>query len=144
MSEVAQSYANHRRFDPSYHVFVFGVLALNVFVALWLAVRGPSFPSAWNVLVAIALVVLFFKTRVYPLVVQDRLIRLEERLRLAQLLPDPLRSRIGELTPKQLVGLRFASDAEVPGLVGQALAESLSGEEIKKRITAWRPDTFRV
>jgi hypothetical protein len=144
MSEITQAYANHRRYDPIYHGFVFGVLALNVLVAIWYVVRAPSFPSFWSVLVAVALVVLFFKARMYPLVVQDRVIRLEERLRLAQLLPDPLKSRIGELTPKQLTGLRFASDAEVPGLVGQALAENLSGEEIKKRIRTWRPDTLRV
>jgi hypothetical protein len=76
--------------------------------------------------------------------VQDRVIRLEEQLRLVSLLPEPLRSRVPELTPGQLVGLRFASDAELPGLAERALSEKLSKEDIKKAIQNWRPDYLRV
>ena len=80
----------------------------------------------------------------YALRVQDRLIRLEERLRLRDLMDEPLRGRIGELTEGQLIGLRFASDAELPALVQAALAKQLSRAEIKKSITSWRGDYFRV
>jgi hypothetical protein len=145
MSEAAaQSYANHRRYDPPYHLFTFGVLAISLLVALWQLVRSPGLTTAWVFLVFAALLVLFFRVRLYALKVQDRVIRLEERLRLAELLPDPLRGRLGELTTEQLVALRFASDGEAASLVKQALDERLRGEEIKKRISVWRPDTLRV
>ena len=141
---TVQTFANHRRFDPLYHFFVFGVFAVTLLISLWTLVRTPSWAAAgcfvWNG----AFLVLFFRVRVYALKTQDRIIRLEERLRLATLLSEPLRSRIGEIDEKQLIGLRFASDAEAPALVQAALDEKLSREEIKKRIKTWRPDTFRV
>jgi hypothetical protein len=84
-----------------------------------------------------------FKIRLYALKVQDRLIRLEERLRLAQLLKEPLRSRVDELTEAQLVGLRFAAAPELPALVEKALA-GMTRSDIKKAVTNWRPDYFRV
>ncbi len=91
-----------------------------------------------------ALAIAVTKIRLNALRVQDRVIRLEERLRLASLLPEPLRSRIPELTVGQLVGLRFASDGEVAKLVERALSEKLSREDIKKAIQTWRPDNLRV
>jgi hypothetical protein len=143
-----QVYANHRRFDPWYHFFTFPVVAISFFLALWTFIKslsqGFSAGAAWNVVVWAAAIALTLIARVYPLKMQDRIIRLEERLRLATLLDSPLKARIGELDERQLVGLRFASDAEVPALVKAALDEKLSGEEIKKRIQSWRPDTFRV
>ena len=139
-----QTYANHRRYDPPFHVFTFGVVSISFLVTLWRAVRNPTLENAWWMVVAAAAIVLVFRVRIYSLKVQDRIIRLEERLRLEKLLSEPLRSRILELTEKQLTGLRFASDGEVEGLVKQALDEQISGEEIKKRIQVWRPDTFRV
>jgi len=96
------------------------------------------------ILLAAALLVAAFKIRLYALKVQDRVIRLEERLRLTQLLSEPLRSRIPELTEAQLIALRFASDAEVAGLVDRALKEKLSRADIKKSIKTWRPDYWRV
>jgi hypothetical protein len=144
----AQVYANHRRFDPWYHFFAFPVVAISFFVALWVFIKslsgGFSAWAAWNVIVWAAATALTLIVRTYPLKVQDRIIRLEERLRLATLLDGPLKAQIGDLDGRQLVGLRFASDAEVPALVKAALDEKLSGEEIKKRIQNWRPDTFRV
>jgi len=139
-----QNYANHRRFDPMFHVVAFGVLAGSLLVSLWQLVRSPGFTTAWIFVVSAALLVVLFKVRLYALKVQDRVIRLEERLRLQQLLPEPLRSRIAELTEDQLVGLRFASDGEVADLVKQALDEKLPREEIKKRVRSWRPDHLRV
>lgn len=142
--KVPQTYANHRRYDPIFHFFTFGVLAVSFLLAVWRTVRTPSLENAWWVVVAAAAIVLFFKVRGYALKVQDRVIRLEERLRLEKLLAEPLKSRLGELGEGQLVGLRFASDGEVADLVKEALDERLSGEEIKKRVKVWRPDTLRV
>jgi hypothetical protein len=96
------------------------------------------------VVVALAATVAVFKIRLYALRVQDRLIRLEERLRMMSLLSEPLRSRIGELTDGQYVGLRFASDSELPALVQRALDEKLSRKDIKKAVTKWRADYSRI
>jgi Family of unknown function (DUF6526) len=143
-----QVFANHRRFHPWYHFFALPVVAISFFVALWGFIKslssGFSAWAAWNVIVWAAAVALTVIVRTYPLKVQDRIIRLEERLRLATLLDGTLKARTSELDERQLVGLRFAPDAEVPALVKAALDEKLSGEEIKKRIQGWRPDTFRV
>ena len=144
MADLQQSYADHGRTDPAFHRFLVPISALTIIVAVVNAVRHPGFNSAWLVLVSIAAGVALFKMRLYSLKVQDRLIRLEERLRLQQLLAEPLRSRIPELTVGQLVALRFASDAELPVLVTRALNEKLSKDDLKKSVTAWRPDFFRV
>jgi len=139
-----QNYANHVRLDPPFHIFLLLVVAISIIVAIVNVVRFPSFNAAWLVVVALAAVVAVFKSRLYALKVQDRVIRLEERLRLQQVLPEPLRSRIPELTEAQLIGLRFACDPELPGLVTRALNETLSKDDIKKSVTVWRPDFFRV
>ena len=143
-----QSFANHRRFDPWYHFFAAPIVAITFLVSLWSFVKGLSQGFSvwtfWHVLVCAAAVVLTLKLRSFALKDQDRIIRLEERLRLATLLDASLKTRIGELEEGQLIGIRFASDAEVPALVKAALDEKLTGEEIKKRIKVWRPDTFRV
>jgi hypothetical protein len=139
-----QTYANHARLDPWYHFFL-APIALIIFIASIVhLVRHPHLWSAVHVIVAFAFVVLVVKLRTYPLKVQDRVIRLEERLRLAMLLPEPLRPRIYELEIPQLIALRFASDAELPALVQRALDEKLAPKQIKQAIQNWRADNFRV
>ena len=141
---VPQTYANHTRLDPPFHFFLLPLAAVNFLLSLWRLVRQPGGETAWLAVLAFAAVVGVLKIRLYALRVQDRVIRLEERLRLSTLLSDPLRSRIGDLTEKQLLGLRFARDGEVASLVEKALAAKMSAADIKKSITGWRPDYFRV
>ncbi|HWW14941.1 MAG TPA: DUF6526 family protein [Candidatus Dormibacteraeota bacterium] len=139
-----QTYANYTRWDPLFHFFALPVFLLLALAGLVHYIWRPGLHSALMFVVAVALAVVIVKLRNYPLRVQDRVIRLEERLRLASLLPEPLRSRIPELTEGQLVALRFASDAEVAKLAERALSEKLSPADIKKSIQTWRPDHWRV
>lgn len=144
MERKPQNYDNHARFDPPFHFFVVPVALITTIAIVVRAVRAPSLWSVWLVVVAIAGSLAVFKIRLNALRVQDRVIRLEERLRMMAVLPEEMRSRIGELTDDQFVGLRFASDEELPTLVKRALDEKLSRKEIKKAVTRWRPDYSRV
>jgi uncharacterized protein DUF6526 len=139
-----QTYANHTRLDPPFHLFLLPVAAVTIGVAVYYAVRSPGFMSAWMVVLAFAFAVAILKIRLYSLKVQDRVIRLEERLRLSMLLSEPLRSRVSELSERQLIALRFAPDAEIPALVEKALSSRMPTVEIKKAIVNWRPDYFRI
>ncbi len=141
---MAQDYKNHARFNPPYHFFLAPAAIVNVGFAICYLIRHPGIETAWVLVMAVALVVLVTLLRTYPLKVQDRLVRLEETLRMQRVLPEELRGRIGELTPQQLVGLRFASDGELAGLVKRALDEKLELKEIKKAVVNWRADEFRV
>lgn len=139
-----QSFSNHSRFDPLFHFVVLPVFGSSVIAATIHFIWKPSAHSAGFFVVSVAAVIAAFKIRLYSLKVQDRVIRLEERLRLGILLPEPLRQRIPELTEGQLIALRFASDGEVAGLAERALNEKLSRNDIKKAIKVWRPDYWRV
>jgi Family of unknown function (DUF6526) len=146
-----QTFANHTRWDPFFHFFllpIFGLGLILTVIHFFAHITHGDFRDHFHsfllILLATALLVLVFKVRLYSLKVQDRVIRLEERLRLMQLLQEPLRSRIPELTVSQLCGLRFASDAEIPKLVERTLKEKLSRADIKKAIQNWRPDYWRV
>jgi hypothetical protein len=139
-----QTFANHGRFDPPYHFFVVPVFLLLAIAGTVHFIRRPGWHTALMFVVAVALATAVSKIRSYSLRVQDRIIRLEETLRLTALLPEPLRSRIPDLTEGQLIGLRFASDAEVPALTARALSEKLSRADIKKAIQTWRPDYWRI
>jgi hypothetical protein len=146
-----QTYANHTRWDPLFHFFLIPIFALAVvmtlihfFAHMMHSDLRDNFHAVLMIILALALLMAVFKIRLYALKVQDRVIRLEERLRLSQLLSEPLRSRIPELTEDQLCGLRFASDAELPKLAERALNEKLSRADIKKAIQNWRPDYWRV
>jgi hypothetical protein len=139
-----QTFANHARLDPLFHFFVLPVFLILPFLGAAHFVRHPSLHSGLLFVVSVAATIAVLKIRFYALRVQDRVIRLEERLRLASLLSEPLRSRIPELTEGQLIALRFASDAEVSRLTERALSEKLTPADIKKAIQVWRPDYFRV
>ncbi len=140
-----QTFQNHARFDPIFHFFALPVLLINAIVCVVRLVRDPSIESGRITVVAFALVIVAFKARVYALKVQDRVIRLEERLRMSSALSEPLRSRCGELTEGQMVALRFAPDGELPVLVEKCLAGSFQKQgDIKKAIVNWRADYFRV
>jgi hypothetical protein len=139
-----QTFANHTRWDPLFHFFALPVFLLLAIAGLVHFIWRPGLHSALLFVVAVALAIVVVKSRLCALRVQDRVIRLEERLRLSSLLPEPTRSRIPELTEGQLVALRFASDAEVPRLAERAITEKLSPADIKKAIQTWRPDYWRV
>ncbi|HZD96289.1 MAG TPA: DUF6526 family protein [Candidatus Sulfotelmatobacter sp.] len=142
--EKPQSLENHARYDPAFHFFLIPVLAMNLVLIAIQLVRFPRGLGAWLFVMSLALVAIAVRLRSYATHLQDRIIRLEERIRLGSVLEGPLRSRIGELTDSQLVGLRFASDSELPALVQRALDEKLSRSDIKKAVTDWRPDYSRV
>jgi hypothetical protein len=131
-------------FDPLFHFFLAPLGLILLILSIVQAVRHPSNMAYIHVVVILWLFLLVFKTRLYALKVQDRVIRLEERLRLAQVLPAAMQSRIPELTIDQLIGLRFASDGELPGLVEKALAGNWNRKQIKEAVTNWRADTWRV
>jgi hypothetical protein len=144
MERRPQNLANHAKFDEPYHFFLAPVAAFALLLGVYRAWKNPSFDSACAALFGAALFVAVYRLRTYPLKVQDRLIRLEERLRLSELLPERLRPRIGEFTESQLVALRFASDAELPELAEKTLAGNLPNKQIKGLIRDWRADYFRV
>jgi len=137
-----QDYKSHRQYIPLFHFFAAPILGLNVFVALY---YHFSIYAAWNLLLALALAAFAWTARTMATRAQDRIIRLEETMRLQRLLPADLKARIGELSPGQLIGLRFCSDEELPELTRAVLSGELRGrEDIKRRIKNWRPDTLRV
>jgi hypothetical protein len=139
-----QTFANHTRLDPLFHFVALPIFALSLIGGTIHLLWRPSFHTGSFFVISVAAVIALLKTRLYALKVQDRVIRLEERLRLATLLSEPLRSRIPELAEDQLIALRFASDAEVPKLVERVLSEKISRADIKKAIQTWRPDYWRV
>lgn len=145
MAEKApQTFANHARLDPPFHFFALPVFAITFIISIVVVVKHPGFYSGWGVVLALAAVVIVLKTRINALRVQDRVIRLEERLRLTGLMSDSQRPQIGQLTEDQLIGLRFAGDDEVVPLAQRACSEKLSRKDIKKAVKHWRPDYWRV
>jgi hypothetical protein len=145
MAESEQTFKKHARWRPLFHFFVMPILGGNVFVAAWDLIRVPGLAGAWGLVLAIGLLALGLVSRTQALTVQDRVIRLEMRLKLRGLLPPDLQPRINELTPRQLVALRFASDAELPDLVREVLAGKLAtSKEIKMRVRSWQSDWLRT
>ena len=143
--EKMQSFENHARIVPGFHGFIFPVLGVNLIWSLVQLRHGIAFASLLNVLLAAALIGLFFYARIFALTVQDRVIRLEMQLRLARLLPADMQPRIAEFTVNQLVSLRFAGDEELPALARQVIQEKLSDRKaIKRRIKNWQGDFLRA
>ena len=143
---VEQNLANHTKFFPPFHFFVLPVMLANLGVQIyWMKDFGLSFRGIFGVLIALALLVGFLCSRVMALRVQDRVIRMEEQLRYARLLPADLQSRIGEFTIAQIVSLRFASDAELPALARKVLDGKMQDSKaIKQMIQNWKPDYVRA
>ncbi len=144
--QKTQNLQNHTRVVPPFHMFVLPVFMLNAGWTIYHVVKaGVSFESVLGVLMAFALLTFALFARVFALTVQDRVIRLEMRLRLAELLPADLRARIPEFTVAQLVSLRFAADAELPALARKVLDENLSNRKaIKQLVKDWQGDYLRA
>jgi hypothetical protein len=142
-----QNLKNHTRWSPIFHFFVLPLLLLNFIFSIYLTIHHWPLHWAlllWWIVMAVVFFVMAGNARGSAIKVQDRVIRLEERLRLAALLPAADRAHIDELSIKQLIALRFASDAELPALVHKTLTQNLEPKAIKESITTWRPDYDRV
>lgn len=139
-----QSLANHTKRDIGYHLILLPVLIANFIIAIIWLVHRHDFLHIWVLVLSIAAILLALKARTFPLKVQDRVIRLEERLRLQVLAPAEWHTQIYKLSEDQLVGLRFASDDEVVELAKQALENNWGRKQIKERIRSWRSDNWRA
>jgi hypothetical protein len=142
-----QNYKNHTRLHPPFHFFVLPMLLLNFFFSVYLTIHHwPEHRAlfCWWMVLSIVIFMGFGLSRSYALKAQDRIIRLEEKLRFHALLPPDLLARSQALTVKQIIALRFASDSELPALVKRTLDENLEPKQIKQSITTWRPDYLRV
>jgi Family of unknown function (DUF6526) len=142
---MPQSYANHIRWLVPYHFVVAPILLLQVVLGARDALRHPGWWPWWSTLVALAIAAAAGLARVQALTVQDRLIRLEETLRLQRLLPPAEHGEIARLSRKEFVALRFASDDELPSLFRRVRAgEFADAKAIKQAIVTWRPDELRA
>jgi hypothetical protein len=145
MPETSQSYANHVRLVPPFHYGLLGLFMVNLGWCIYRAVQAPSMDTVMGALMAAGLIVLAVFARGFALTVQDRVIRLEMRLRLRELLPAPLQPRIGEFSRAQMVALRFASDAELPALAEKVLRDNIRDKKtIKQMIKDWQADELRA
>ena len=141
-----QNFANHGKFFPPFHFFVVPVMAINFIWSTYRwTVTGFSLDGFERLLLAAALLLGFATVRRMALTVQDRVIRLEERLRYERVLPADLKARIGEFTVSQFVALRFACDAELPTLARRVLDDKMNERKaIKQMVKTWRPDYLRA
>jgi len=140
-----QTFANHTRWHPPHHFFIIPVMLINFVWSVVDLIRLPGWNTGRWTVVSFALLMLTILVRTNPLKVQDRIIRLEERLRCQRILSPSLSQQIDPMSPGQFVALRFASDGELEGLVAAVLAGKLTRPaEIKRAIKNWRADTFRV
>lgn len=144
MSTEKQDFKHHARIDPFFHGVCMAIYLANLAFAAAHFSRHRDWMPAWYLFMSIVVAVPLFKIRLYALKVQDRVIRLEERLRLQALAPAEWHEQIFKLTEDQLIGLRFAADDEVVELAKQALEHKLNRKQIKERIKSWRADNWRV
>jgi hypothetical protein len=144
-NDAPQNLKNHARFVPLFHFVAFPIFVVNLVWTLVRLVRQPSADTAVGFLLAVGLVLLIWYARTFALTVQNRVIRLEMRLRLREVLPADLAARIHEFTPRQLVALRFASDRELPALARQVLDQRMNdGRAIKQLVKEWQADHLRA
>lgn len=144
MSET-QTYQNHTRWYPLVHFVIFPILIVNLVWAIVCVVNEFDWYRAQYLLLSIAVLLLAFAARLQALKAQDRVIRLEERLRYREVLSADLAKRAQSLRAGQMIALRFASDEELPPLVERTLnGEFTKGKDIKQAIKNWRADHFRV
>jgi hypothetical protein len=144
-SGQGQSFENHARIVPLYHFLTLGIFQAYFLWTLYRLIKAPSVDTSMAVLLAFALILLSLYARRFAVTVQDRVIRLEMQLRMRALLPPDLQHRIDELSTRQLVALRFASDAELPDLARAVITEKIADQKtIKKMIRDWRPDHLRA
>jgi len=140
-----QNYKNHAKYVPAFHFVATPILLANFLYASYHLRWGFDLPRVMAALTALALVIIAFAGRVAALKVQDRVIRLEMRLKLRELLPADLQGKINSLSARQMVGLRFASDAELPSLVAQVLKDNItSADAIKRMVQDWQADDLRA
>ena len=145
MADQEQSFANHARFVPPYHYVAFPILLANLIWRVLGLFDGITIDASIDALVAVALIIVALFARLFALGAQDRVIRLEMRLRMRDLLPEDLQGRINDFTPTQMVGLRFASDGELPELARKVLDQNIAkATPIKEMVADWQADNFRV
>ena len=145
MADQGQNLSNHARLVPPYHYVAAPIFLLNIIWAVRGLFYGFTFDAVLDVLVAVALLILFLFARVFALKAQDRVIRLEMRLRMREVLPEDLQGRVDDFTATQMVGLRFASDGELPELARKVLDENITAATpIKKLVKDWQGDYCRV
>jgi hypothetical protein len=143
-----QSFKNHTRIDPLFHFFILPLMFLNIPASIFWYVHHHMHThlhsGLWFILISVVLFLLTTKVRIYALKNQDRIIRLEEQLRLADLLPESKIALVDKVTLEQYIALRFASDPEAPSLAARAVAENLTPKQIKEAIKTWRADNHRI
>ena len=145
MADSGQNYKNHQKFYPPFHFVAGPILLLNFFNSLRHVWAAPNRSTGFAALVAFGLVMAAFSARAMALKVQDRVIRFELQARMRGVLPADLQARMHELTPSQMVALRFASDQELADLVRDVLAGKLASQKaIKLQIKNWQGDYLRA
>jgi hypothetical protein len=145
MAPVPQSRSNHTRYVPGYHYVLAAFLLLILGTQIFVLAKRPGYYALTGVVLAVSLILMYWYMRAFAVTVQDRVIRLEERLRMERLLPADLKGRIPDFTIDQLVALRFASDAELPALARRVLDEKIADQkQIKELVKEWRPDHLRA
>ena len=143
----SQSYQNHVRFDPVWHFFIAPAMLANIIVSIYETIHHWPEQRAlflWWVFLSLVLFMEVGRARQHSLIAQDRIIRLEEKLRFHALLPADLLARSQALSIRQIIALRFVADAELPEMVRRTLDENLAPKQIKQAIQSWRPDYLRV
>ena len=145
MAESTQSFESHAKMVPLYHYWATAFLVAPTLYFLILTVTSFSVMNLMLLSFAIGVNIVGLFSRLFPLGVQDRVIRLEERMRMERLLPAELKLRINEISTDHLIGLRFASDGELADLVRRVLdGELATRKDVKAAVKSWRADHQRI